>query len=245
MLASRQSLWIPNIGAEPTLARPEALAAGLYAAVFVPVLVRDEVVAVLEFYCAERDEPDERLLEVMGNLGTQLGRVVERSARRARARAAAGGSSRRARRDRRGDLPQRPGRGSSLRQHGDGGAWRGLGIADEGSIWSRLLQLAERSADPAAFSEGVTSLAETPTESAGGEFELRTAAPSSPTASRSRTRTSSPDGSSSSARRPPTERWTAQGGVPRSVSHEPPHATDLGAGLRGIAAGGRLGSLDE
>ena len=50
--------------------------------------------------------------------------------------------------------------------------WRGLGIADEGSIWSRLLQLAERSADPAAFSEGVTSLAETPTESAGGEFEL-------------------------------------------------------------------------
>ena len=172
MLASRQSLWIPNIGAEPTLARPEALAAGLYAAVFVPVLVRDEVVAVLEFYCAERDEPDERLLEVMGNLGTQLGRVVERErAERALGRRLA---------DLRAVLDATA---EAICLSDQDGAvrfvntameelWRGLGIADEGSIWSRLLQLAERSADPAAFSEGVTSLAETPTESAGGEFEL-------------------------------------------------------------------------
>ena len=142
MLASRQSLWIPNIGAEPTLARPEALAAGLYAAVFVPVLVRDEVVAVLEFYCAERDEPDERLLEVMGNLGTQLGRVVERErAERALGRRLA---------DLRAVLDATA---EAICLSDQDGAvrfvntameelWRGLGIADEGSIWSRLLQLA-------------------------------------------------------------------------------------------------------
>jgi len=172
MLASRQSLWIPNIGSEPTLARPAALAAGLYAAVFVPVLVRDEVVAVLEFYCAERDEPDERLLEVMGNLGTQLGRVVERErAERALGRRLA---------DLRAVLDATA---EAICLSDQDGAvrfvntameelWRGLGIADEGTIWSRLLQVGERSADPAAFADGVTSLADTPTEPAGGEFQL-------------------------------------------------------------------------
>ncbi|MGH9202425.1 MAG: PAS domain S-box protein, partial [Vicinamibacterales bacterium] len=41
-------------------------------------LVRDEVVAVLEFFCDEFQEPDESLLELMAGIGTQLGRVVER-----------------------------------------------------------------------------------------------------------------------------------------------------------------------
>ncbi len=43
-----------------------------------PVLIGTEVVAVLEFYSGETVEPDEQLLEVMTNIGTQLGRVVER-----------------------------------------------------------------------------------------------------------------------------------------------------------------------
>jgi PAS domain S-box-containing protein len=43
-----------------------------------PVLVGTEVVAVLEFFSEEAGEPDESLLEVMGHIGTQLGRVVER-----------------------------------------------------------------------------------------------------------------------------------------------------------------------
>jgi signal transduction histidine kinase len=172
MLASGRSLWIPNIGAEPTLARREALAAGLYAAVFVPVLVRDEVVAVLEFYCAERDEPDEHLLEVMGNLGTQLGRVVERErGERALGRRLA---------DLRAVLDATE---EAICLSDQDGAvrfvnnameefWRDLEIAAEGSIWSRLLQLSERSADPAVFADGVRALEATPAESSGGEFEL-------------------------------------------------------------------------
>jgi signal transduction histidine kinase len=44
-----------------------------------PVLVQGEVVAVLEFFSHEVEEPDEELLNVMSNVGAQLGQVVERS----------------------------------------------------------------------------------------------------------------------------------------------------------------------
>ena len=44
-----------------------------------PVVVGTGVVAVLEFFAAEAIEPDEGLLLVMANLGTQLGRVIERA----------------------------------------------------------------------------------------------------------------------------------------------------------------------
>jgi signal transduction histidine kinase len=172
ILADRRSLWIPNIGAEPTLARRAALDAGLYAAVFVPVLVRDEVVAVLEFYSAERDEPDRHLLEVMGNLGTQLGRVVERErSERALGRRLA---DLRAVLDATAEaicLSDRDGAvrfvNSAMEE-----LWSQLGISGEGSIWSRLLQLAERASDPEATADDVRALAGAPDESAGGEFEL-------------------------------------------------------------------------
>jgi len=59
-----------------------ARAARLAAAFAFPVRVGDEVVAVLEFFSNEFEEPDESLLEVMSSIGTTLGRVVER--RRAR-----------------------------------------------------------------------------------------------------------------------------------------------------------------
>ena len=43
-----------------------------------PVLVGDEVVAVVEFFAPESDAPDPTLVEAMMHVGTQLGRVVER-----------------------------------------------------------------------------------------------------------------------------------------------------------------------
>ena len=241
MLASRQSLWIPNIGAEPTLARREALAVGLYAAVFVPVLVRDEVVAVLEFYYPERDEPDERLLEVMGNLGTQLGRVVERErAERALGRRLA---------DLRAVLDATA--EAICLSDLDGAVrfvntamedlWRGLEITDDGSIWSRLLELAERSADPATFAEGVRSLAATPTESAGGDFELADG--------RSFVAYSVPVEDERRARRAdlrlPRDDGRAgggavEGGVPRVRLPRAPDAADVGAGLHRVSAGRRF-----
>lgn len=44
-----------------------------------PVLVQGQVVAVLEFFSHQVEEPDEELLSVMANVGAQLGQVVERS----------------------------------------------------------------------------------------------------------------------------------------------------------------------
>ncbi|MEA2686870.1 MAG: hypothetical protein QOE93_2065, partial [Actinomycetota bacterium] len=53
--------------------------AGVGAAMAFPVLVGKDVVAVLEFFCSEPAEPDPALLDLMGNVGAQLGRVVDRS----------------------------------------------------------------------------------------------------------------------------------------------------------------------
>lgn len=44
-----------------------------------PVLVQGEAVAVLEFFSHRVEEPDEELLGVMANVGSQLGQVVERT----------------------------------------------------------------------------------------------------------------------------------------------------------------------
>ena len=51
---------------------------GIRAGFGFPVLVGAEVVGVLEFFSPRATEPDERLLDVMADIGTQLGRVVER-----------------------------------------------------------------------------------------------------------------------------------------------------------------------
>jgi signal transduction histidine kinase len=172
VLATGGRQWVANIGAEPALARREAAAAGLFAAVLVPVLVRDEVVAVLEFYSGDRDEPDDRLLEVMGNLGTQLGRMVERE--RGERALAARVADLRAVLDATAE--------AICLSDADGGVrfvntaleelWSELAVRAEGSVWSRLLDFARRTADPEAFANAVTALASTPADSARGEFEL-------------------------------------------------------------------------
>jgi diguanylate cyclase (GGDEF)-like protein len=61
---------------------PLIVAAGFASLVAFPVMIASEVVAVLEFYSRKREAPDEALLRLMAQVGTQLGRVFER--RRAR-----------------------------------------------------------------------------------------------------------------------------------------------------------------
>lgn len=51
---------------------------GVRGAFACPVLVGSDVVAVLEFFTSDSIVPDAQLLDLMGNIGTQLGRVVER-----------------------------------------------------------------------------------------------------------------------------------------------------------------------
>ena len=58
---------------------PQADAVGIRTGFAFPVLVGREVVAVLEFFAVEAEEPDEQFLEVMRQVGVQLGRVFERT----------------------------------------------------------------------------------------------------------------------------------------------------------------------
>lgn len=71
--------WRTNVGEDEEFIRREpARKAGLRAAFAFPVMIGDEVAAVMEFFSQEAKEPDDRLMEVMRQVGTQLGRVIER-----------------------------------------------------------------------------------------------------------------------------------------------------------------------
>lgn len=64
---------------DPRFRRTEqALALGLKATFAFPVLIGDEVVAVLEFFSLESDPPDDGLIEALEQIGSHLGRVFER-----------------------------------------------------------------------------------------------------------------------------------------------------------------------
>src|SRR5438876_9181290 len=69
--SSRQPLWLQDV---TFLAR----ASGLRAAVAIPVLSRDEVVAVLTFYMRECREEDAGLLALVSVVAAQLGSVIQR-----------------------------------------------------------------------------------------------------------------------------------------------------------------------
>jgi signal transduction histidine kinase len=71
--------WIYDMQVEP--GQPRALSGegiGVRGAFAFPVAIGPDVVAVLEFFSPDPADPDDELLELMGNVGTQLGRVVER-----------------------------------------------------------------------------------------------------------------------------------------------------------------------
>ena len=79
VLASGKPAWIIDVTKDPNFPRNRvATDIGVKAGFAFPVLVGREVVAVLEFFSPAAMEPDESLLEVMAQIGTQLGRVVER-----------------------------------------------------------------------------------------------------------------------------------------------------------------------
>jgi PAS domain S-box-containing protein len=80
VLASGKPAWIIDVTQDPNFPRAKlAQDIGVKAGFAFPVLVGTEVVAVLEFFSAEAIEPDEPLLDMMAQVGTQLGRVIERT----------------------------------------------------------------------------------------------------------------------------------------------------------------------
>ena len=79
VLASGKPEWIIDVTKDANFPRAKlANDIGVKAGFAFPVLVGTEVAAVLEFFSSEAVQPNEPLLEVMINVGTQLGRVIER-----------------------------------------------------------------------------------------------------------------------------------------------------------------------
>lgn len=82
VFSSKQPQWIVDVNTveEDTYFPRVKLSGelGVKAGFAFPVLVGTEVVAVLEFFSSDAIEPDEQLLEIVANIGTQLGRVIER-----------------------------------------------------------------------------------------------------------------------------------------------------------------------
>jgi PAS domain S-box-containing protein len=77
--ARGQPEWSADVTTDPAFHRQRAAReAGLKVGVAVPILVGPEVAGVLEFYTSESLAPPPALLDAMMQIGTQLGRTVER-----------------------------------------------------------------------------------------------------------------------------------------------------------------------
>ncbi|MGH9181501.1 MAG: histidine kinase dimerization/phospho-acceptor domain-containing protein, partial [Acidimicrobiales bacterium] len=78
VLATGRPVWLADPAADPVVADSH-LCHGLRTGIAFPVLVGTDVAAVLEFFVGDAVEPDAALLDLMSNVGTVLGRVVERA----------------------------------------------------------------------------------------------------------------------------------------------------------------------
>ena len=79
VLASGEPEWIIDVTKDPNFPRAKQVKdIGVKAGFGFPILVGPEVVGVMEFFSTKAAEPDEEILAIMGQIGTQLGRVLER-----------------------------------------------------------------------------------------------------------------------------------------------------------------------
>lgn len=75
---SGEPVWISNVTKDPNFPRAQmAVGIGVKSGFGFPVFVDDKIVAVLEFF-TEEEEEEEEFLEVVKNVGFQVGKVLER-----------------------------------------------------------------------------------------------------------------------------------------------------------------------
>jgi diguanylate cyclase (GGDEF)-like protein len=79
VFASATPIWLQCLATDRNFARSDAAAAcGIHSGMAFPILVGREVGAVVEFFSYKEQEPDADLLTLLGQVGIQLGRVIER-----------------------------------------------------------------------------------------------------------------------------------------------------------------------
>jgi PAS domain S-box-containing protein len=77
--ASREPAWIRDVVGDENFPRVATAAReGLHAAVGFPVILRGEVLYVLEFFSTETREPDDELLSTLRTVGQQIGIFIDR-----------------------------------------------------------------------------------------------------------------------------------------------------------------------
>ena len=77
VFATGESVWVPDLAGAPGLLGPAGDLEG--AAALVPIRVGSEVVGVLIFHAETPRDPDVEMLNVLTQIGVQLGRTVERT----------------------------------------------------------------------------------------------------------------------------------------------------------------------
>ena len=76
---NKEAEWIKDVTIDPEYPRiKSAEEAGLKGAFGFPVEMRNEVVAILEFYSYKEEKPDEEVLKLVKHVGTQMGNFIER-----------------------------------------------------------------------------------------------------------------------------------------------------------------------
>ena len=79
VLSSSKPHWIVDVTRDNNFYRKEiALDLNIKSGIAFPVMVGVSVVAVLEFFTTKIQVPDQRFMDIMADVGTQLGRVFER-----------------------------------------------------------------------------------------------------------------------------------------------------------------------
>jgi PAS domain S-box-containing protein len=77
--ASGEPAWMADVVADANFPRlPVARREGLHGAFALPVLIRDRVVGVMEFFSHEIREPDDDLLRMLTRVGAQIGQFIDR-----------------------------------------------------------------------------------------------------------------------------------------------------------------------
>ena len=79
LFIEQSPIWTPDIHAQAAFSRsPAAERCGLRSGIAVPVLMGHELVGALEFYQADTIKPEPDFLEILMQIGTQIGRVFKR-----------------------------------------------------------------------------------------------------------------------------------------------------------------------
>ncbi|MBM4325171.1 MAG: PAS domain S-box protein, partial [Deltaproteobacteria bacterium] len=76
---SKKPEWIRDVSLDPSFLRAAiAKEVGIHSAIAIPVLIDDEVVAVMVFFEFEPQKEDARLLEIISSVAAQLGSLIQR-----------------------------------------------------------------------------------------------------------------------------------------------------------------------